>query len=330
MQFIQEALFDYRFVDPSVGATFSGAILSDGALCRLLNHTAECGATDILPPLYLDYASILNIPTPTMYEQYPDLQLYPVCAYPVVPIYNLNGIGDLVLTTQILAKIWSGRITTWDHPDIQATNPNFTSWNVPANQSIILISRPDTTGVTQLLKKVLAAADPTFVPAANWGGLVQPILYSSMVGGIAYVSRNLYTMGYAAAGDAQGLVPLASLNRSGVIVQFSEGSVQYAMLEKGLSFGNNGDDPAHLTGDLLNAANPLAWPLVMWSYVGVRKATLRPGATCDTMTALVNYWLWFWSSTDMANLGTKLGYIAQHALQPRPELCRLQHRQGAC
>eukprot|EP00667_Euglena_gracilis_P029773 EG_transcript_39996 len=117
-QFFLNAIFDYRFVDPTVQATFSGAVLSDGALCRLLNSTRECPVTDTLPPLYLDYGSILNIPTPKMYQQYPDLQLYPVCAYAVVPIYNLNGVSDLVLSRQILAKVWSGRITTWDHPDI--------------------------------------------------------------------------------------------------------------------------------------------------------------------------------------------------------------------
>eukprot|EP00667_Euglena_gracilis_P024225 EG_transcript_27737 len=190
MQFIQEAIFNYRFVDPSVAATFSGAILSNDALCRLLNHTAECATADILPPLYLDFASILNIPTPTMYAHYPDLQLYPICAYALVPVYNLNGVDGLVLTTQILAKIWSGRITTWDHPDIQASNPDFASWNVPANQSIILVSRPDTMGVTQVWKKVMAAADPAFVPAANWGGLVQPIVSSTLAGGVAYMFRN--------------------------------------------------------------------------------------------------------------------------------------------
>lgn len=40
--------------------------------------------------------------------------------------------------------------------------------------------------------------------------------------------------------DAKGLVPLVKLNRSGTIVECNSASVQYAVLEKGLSFGNNG------------------------------------------------------------------------------------------
>lgn len=33
-----------------------------------------------------------------------------------------------------LAQIRMGRITTWDHPGIRATNPDFASGKVPANQ----------------------------------------------------------------------------------------------------------------------------------------------------------------------------------------------------
>eukprot|EP00667_Euglena_gracilis_P029841 EG_transcript_40145 len=114
LPFFLNAIFDYRFVEPSVQATHTGAILTDAALCRLLNYTRECAATDVLQPVNLDYASIVNIPTAKMYQNYPDLQLYPACAYAVAPIFNLNGVTDLVLNIQTLAKIWSGRITTWD------------------------------------------------------------------------------------------------------------------------------------------------------------------------------------------------------------------------
>lgn len=40
-------------------------------------------------------------------------------------------------------------------------------------QPIVLVGRPDTAGATLLLKKALAAADPTFLaPTPKWGGLV--------------------------------------------------------------------------------------------------------------------------------------------------------------
>lgn len=46
-------------------------------------------------------------------------------------------------------------------------------------------------------------------------------------------------------GDALGAkLPMAQLNRSGVLVAASAASVQYALLEKGLAFGNNGSQGA--------------------------------------------------------------------------------------
>eukprot|EP00667_Euglena_gracilis_P008413 EG_transcript_8522 len=304
------AQFAYRFVDPNVQTSFNGVLLSDAVLCRVLNFTKECAATDTAQPQYLDWGSLASIPSPSVYQRYPDLQLYPTGAYAVAFLFNLNGVTNLVLNMQILVKIWSGRITTWDHPDIVASNPNFTAWNVPANQSIQLLARGETTGSTVMMKKTLRTADPTFSTAANWAGLVKPIVYSSSLGLVSYIMRTPYTFGFAPAGDAAGIVPLAKLNRSGVVVECNTASVQYAVLEKGLSFGNNGDDPARLTGDINSALNPLAWPFAMWTYAAVRKSTLRPGATCATVTAMVNYWLWFWHSSEVAAICAKFSFVA--------------------
>lgn len=46
------------------------------------------------------------------------------------------------------------------------------------------------------------------------------------------------------AGDVLGAVPIVKLNRSGIVVECNTASVQYALLEKGLSFGNNGSQGA--------------------------------------------------------------------------------------
>eukprot|EP00667_Euglena_gracilis_P009111 EG_transcript_9248 len=284
-----------------------------------MNYSKECSPTDTALPLYLDWASTVNIPTTSMYQRYPDLQVYPTSAFGIAPLYNLNGVSNLVLSVQTLAKIWSGRITTWDHPEIVASNPNFMSWNIPANQSIQLAARGDTIGATLVLKKVMHAVDPTFsATAASWGGLVKPVVYASGSGLVSYVFRTPYTMGYAAPADAEGLAPMVKLNRSGTIVECNSGSVQYAVLEKGLSFGNNGDDPQHLTSDISNALNPLAWPFVLWGYIAVRKATLRPGASCTTVATLADFWLWFWYSTEVATL-----IEAQHTVA-LPEVVRDQ------
>eukprot|EP00668_Euglena_longa_P032781 GGOE01042228.1.p1 GENE.GGOE01042228.1~~GGOE01042228.1.p1 ORF type:complete len:1153 (-),score=360.81 GGOE01042228.1:585-3740(-) len=250
-----------------------------------------------------------------VYHQYPDLQMYPTVASAVVPIYNLNAVNNLVLSLQILAKIWSGRITTWDHPDIQADNPNFTSWNIPVNQSITLVAPNQTTGGTMVFKKSMAGVDPVFLSqvgtsgAPTWNGVPQVVLRYSSNLCFSYVKRNLYALSFGPMADAMTYgMPMVKLNRSGVIVEASPSSVGYALLERGISFGNNGDAAAHLTADLYNAENPLAWPISSYAYLVVRKSTLRPGATCTTVSAMVNFWVWFWNSNDVASLASTLGF----------------------
>eukprot|EP00667_Euglena_gracilis_P017536 EG_transcript_18495 len=304
MSLYLETFFAYRFVQPNVRMTFT-ASTAEATLCRLQNYSAECPAGDTAQPWYLDWGSFAAPLPAAAYQGYPDLQLYPTVAGAVVPVYNLNGVTDLVLSLETLAKIWSGRITTWDHPSIVELNPNFKSWGIPANQPIVLVARGDAAGITQVFRKALAAVDEVFADqvgtstAVAWNG-TQPVFANGVQLVISYVCRNNYTLGYSPLGDAvTNQVQYAALNRSDVAVTASSTSVDYAMLELGASFGNNGDAADHLTADLTNAVNPLAWPIVGYSYLAVRKSTLRPGATCETVAALVNFWLWFWVADDV-------------------------------
>eukprot|EP00667_Euglena_gracilis_P004267 EG_transcript_4288 len=372
MSLYLDASFAYRFIQPSVEVTFAGST-GDSGLCRLTSFATECAAGDTKPPLFLDWASLTAPASPDMYVRYPDLQLYPTVAGAVVPIFNLNGATDLTLTMETLAKIWSGRITTWDHPDIVASNPNFTAWRVPANQRIALVARGDSAGPTQVFKRALAAgpdivaSNPNFtawrVPANQrialvargdsagptqvfkralaavdagfraqvgtsaapvWNGTT-PALEVGLQLVVAHVLRTPYALGYSPLANAwASLVPVAKLDRAGVVVTASSTSVQYALLERGLAFGNNDDDPAHLTADLVNAVNPLAWPIVGYSYLAVRKATLRPNATCATVGALVDFWLWFWESSSVETLAVSLGFSVLPAVVKQQVVSRFQ------
>lgn len=56
-------------------------------------------------------ASLTTILNQSDYDAYPDLQMYPVLATAIVPVYNLKGVKGLVLTRTALAQIFSGQIT---------------------------------------------------------------------------------------------------------------------------------------------------------------------------------------------------------------------------
>eukprot|EP00667_Euglena_gracilis_P008151 EG_transcript_8241 len=323
------AFFAYRFVAPGVKMTFATSTLQS-TLCRLENYTTECPAADTAQPHHLDWGSMSAPISLDAYVRYPDLQLYPTVAGAVVPIYNLNGVTDLVLSLETLAKIWSGRITTWDHPDIVALNPEFNSWKIPSNQPITLVARGDSSSITQLFRTALAAADDVFAAqvgtssAVAWNG-TQPLLAMGVQLVISTVMWHPYALSYSPVGDAlTSQVPYAALNRSDVVVTASSESVDYALLELGADFGNNGDAAAHLTAGLCNAVNPLAWPIVGYSYLAVRTATLRPGATCATVAALSNFWLWFWDSDEVETLATSLGFSVLPTVVKNKVVARFQ------
>ncbi len=56
---------------------------------------------------------------------------------------------------------------------------------------------------------------------------------------------------------------------------------------------------ACLCSDMSNADGPFAWPIVGFSYLVVRKDTLRPGATCAHVRETVAFWVWFWTGAPL-------------------------------
>eukprot|EP00667_Euglena_gracilis_P007950 EG_transcript_8032 len=297
--------FSYSFVQPVTQVQYY-ARESRAGLCRLTDPAAECDPQDTDAPTALDFAASTAILSQADYAKFPDLQMYPTLAAAIVPIYNLNGAQGLILSKVVLAQIFSGRITAWDDARIQQLNPNFTRWRVPANQSINVVVRQERSDVTTVFKRALAAFWPTFAAWVNvteataWGNLT-PTPRQGYEGVNTYVLQSPWTISYSVYGDARDFyVPMARLLKApNVVVEASMDSTAYAVLEMGLNFGNTGDDPGRLTADLSNAQGVNAWPIVTYTYVVLRKATLRPGATCEHVAQTVAYWYWFYTADAM-------------------------------
>ncbi len=72
----------------------------------------------------------------------------PIALGAVVPIYNLPELqGQLQMTGDLMAKIFIGKITKWNHPDIVALNPSLKDINIP----ISIIHREAGSGTTYIL-----------------------------------------------------------------------------------------------------------------------------------------------------------------------------------
>jgi len=239
--------------------------------------------------------------------------MFPTMASAVVPIYNLNAHGSLLLSLTVLARIFRGNITTWDDPAIQALNPSLPTWGVPPQQPISLVVRADGSGTTMIFKKSLGKIDPLF--ADQIGTTLSPEWPNVTVtardgnqGVLSYVMLTPYSLGYCVLGDAvSNGVPFAAIqNAGGKVVVANATSIDFAVLQLGMSFGNNGDNPSRLTVNLEDADGPFAWPLVGFTYIIIRKSILRPAATCAQVGATVAFWYWFYNSNIVASMMTRL------------------------
>lgn len=81
----------------------------------------------------------------------------PMVTGPIAIAYNLQGVEKLVLTADVAAKIFDGKITKWNDPAIAAANAGVT---LPASD-IKVYFRSDESGTTDNFQKYLKAAAPS-------------------------------------------------------------------------------------------------------------------------------------------------------------------------
>nr|WP_116114993.1 phosphate ABC transporter substrate-binding protein PstS [Austwickia chelonae] len=118
----------------------------------------------------------------------------PMVAGPIAVSYNVKGVDSLVLTPELMAKIFQGEITAWNDPAIAEVNKGASLPNTP----IRVFFRSDESGTTENFTKYLKAAAGTAwrgEAAKTWTGKGEGKEKSSGVakavkdsdGGITYV-----------------------------------------------------------------------------------------------------------------------------------------------
>jgi phosphate transport system substrate-binding protein len=89
-----------------------------------------------------------------------DLVEVPAYVSPIAVIYNLQGVSNLQLAPDTIAKIFDRKITNWNDPAIAADNPGVTLPDL----AITPVNRSDKSGTTQNFADYLKAAAPTSWP----------------------------------------------------------------------------------------------------------------------------------------------------------------------
>jgi phosphate transport system substrate-binding protein len=181
----------------------------------------------------------------------------------VALVYNLPGVTTLTLNGDALAKIFTGRITSWNDPILAALNPGQT---LP-NAKITPIYRADSSGTTDNVQKYLTAAAPESwskgVGTEFLGGVGEGGAKSSGV--VQAVHAVPGAIGYVEKGFAdQGRLPYAQLNTGNGVVPLTNETATNAV--NATTFVADGNDLVLDLNPTYGTQQPGVYPLVLATY----------------------------------------------------------------
>mmetsp|Transcript_22990 Transcript_22990/g.47310 ORF Transcript_22990/g.47310 Transcript_22990/m.47310 type:complete len:912 (+) Transcript_22990:38-2773(+) len=193
------------------------------------------------------------------------------------------GSASLQLPDCLLARVFGGDITTWDHPDIKAVNPGLT---VPAGTVIKVGHRTagssSTTGLTSYLKQKCEGTGWTLGSGSTvtWPTTSGFTPVQGSQGMQQHISETPYAIGYLDAGHGHqyGFGEIALKNKAGRTRTSKESMAlsPSGVQEAGTQGVNSGTFPSLPNVDwsavnLYDMEGDNTWPIVLVSYLYVRK-----------------------------------------------------------
>jgi phosphate transport system substrate-binding protein len=206
----------------------------------------------------------------------------PLTFGPIALVYNLPGMQRLVVSSDALAKLFSGRITAWNDPILAALNPGVA---LP-DTKVVPIYRSDSSGTTDNMQKYLTAAAPQSwtrgVGTEFQGGVGQGAAKSAGV--INAVRSTAGAIGYVEKGFAdQAGVPYAQLDTGSGAVPLTNDTAAGAVQAAG--FVADGNDLVLDLNPMYTTRRPGAYPLVLAGY----EIVCSKGYDADTSAAVKSF-----------------------------------------
>lgn len=200
----------------------------------------------------------------------------PLVFGPIALAYNLPGVAGLVLSSDALAKIFSGKITVWNDPILAALNPGAA---LP-DTKIAPIYRTDSSGTTDNVQKFLTVSAPQSwtkgVGTEFQGGVGEGAAKSSGV--IQAVRATSGAIGYVEKGFAdQAAMPYAQLSTGGGVVPLNNDTAGNAV--KAAKFVADSNDLVLDLNSMYSTKEPGAYPLVLATYEIVCSKGYEPDAS---------------------------------------------------
>jgi phosphate transport system substrate-binding protein len=289
--------YAYPYVDPSVTMNYQG-IGSGGGKKAIVDNT-------------VDYAGSDSLLKQEEYDAGKDLQMYPMLAGAVVPIYNLEGFTaedpTLVVDGNILVSIYNGTITKWNDPAITALNPDLAA-KLP-NATITGVHRSDGSGTTEIFTNFLASASEDWATNVGAGSSVEwPIdKAGNGIGGkgnqgvAAGVQNTPNSIGYVelSYAIANQILFAKMVNKAGNTVEANAESLASAMNDFAGAFDEK------LTTKIVNGDGAGSWPIAGYTYIILHTSNMQD---CAKAEKLLGYLTWALTDAGAAQRAGALGY----------------------
>jgi phosphate transport system substrate-binding protein len=206
----------------------------------------------------------------------------PLVFGPVALVYNLRGLRTVIVNADVLAKIFSGKITRWSDPMLAALNDGVA---LP-DTKITPIYRSDSSGTTDSLQRYLTTA-----AGRSWtggvgtefqGGAGEGVVKSAGV--IQAVRATPGAIGYVEKGFAdQAGVPFAQIDTGSGPVALTNDTARIAM--GAAEFAAAGNDLVLDLNPMYATQQPGAYPLVLATY----QIVCSKGYSPDTFNAIKSF-----------------------------------------
>lgn len=209
----------------------------------------------------------------------------PVYISPIALTYNLEGVKDLKLSPDTVAKIFRGEITTWNDPAIAADNSGV---SLP-NLKITPVHRSDDSGTTENFTDYLAKAAPSVwkdKSSQTWPASLPGENAKGTSGVVKTVSDTPGAFAYADDSAVTGSLGKAQIKVGNTFVALSpEGAAKAVELSKPAEGRAANDLALSLDRTPTDAS---AYPIVLVSYHVVCTA-YKDQATADLVKAWETY-----------------------------------------
>lgn len=286
---------------------------SGAGITALIDRTVDFGATDV--PMSDD--ELRRARTPVLHV--------PTAIGAVALTYRLPGLTrPLRLSADVIADLFLGRITAWDHPRLVALNPE---QSLPS-LAVTVVHRADGSGTSFIFSDYLATVSTAWAAGPGRGRMIEWPVGVAGTGNEGVASQVKATdgaIGYVEVVYArQNRLPVAHVrNAAGRFVSpmpFEIATAASAVLAASDTTVTPGD--IGFRRSLVNAPGDQAYPITAFTWLLLAPETMGAEKT-GRMVAFLE-----WALADGADLTSSLGYVPLPSGVADQVLARLKRATG--